>query len=273
MEELARIEAKLQSLSELEELVGALRSMAASRAREAQAAFTGTRSYRETVEGAIAVIAPLVPSRPAPGAGEHMLIVVTSENGFVGGFNNRLVERAARLRQEGERLILVGRRGQVAAAERGMEPDRVFGMTSRAGGVTALARRIAAGVKGAGAVRLLYAGHRPGAAFEIEEKPVLPLDEARQKGAVPPVPPLFQLPPETLLERLSWEYLFAEIAAALMESLASENGARLRTMDAAARNIEDRLEKLRREEQMARQEETTADMLDVVIGAEAVNHG
>jgi F-type H+-transporting ATPase subunit gamma len=44
-------------------------------------------------------------------------------------------------------------------------------------------------------------------------------------------------------------------------------------MDAAARNIEKKLDRLRRDERVARQEKTTADMLDVVTGAEAVNHG
>jgi F-type H+-transporting ATPase subunit gamma len=42
------------------------------------------------------------------------------------------------------------------------------------------------------------------------------------------------------------------------------------TMDAAARNIDARLDKLRREERTARQEQTTADMLDVIVGSEAV---
>lgn len=273
MEQLSRIETRLASLSELGELVGALRSMAASRAQEAQEAFAGTRAYRETVAGAIASVAASFPAAETEEGGGRALIVLTSENGFVGGFNNRLVEKAAQLLQTGERLILVGRRGQVAASERGLTFTTVFGMTSRAGGVTALARRIAAQVEGTGAVRILHAEHRPGTAFKIAERMVLPLEPARPSARQAPQPPIIQVPPARLLRQLSWEYLFAELAAALMESLASENGERLRTMDAASRNIEDRLDKLRREERAARQEETTADMLDVVVGAEAVNHG
>ena len=64
----------------------------------------------------------------------------------------------------------------------------------------------------------------------------------------------------------------AEIAIALMESPASENTARFRTMDVASRNFDDRLKKLTVEERAARQEETTSDMLDVVTGAEALKN-
>jgi len=284
MEQLARIEAHLHSLQELGELVGALRSMAAARAREAQEAFEGTRAYSSIVGRAIAGIAPLlVQDGPAGGraagpdsadgpAPRDALVLVTSENGFVGGFNTALVERSAALRRTDERLVVAGRRGQIAAAERGIAPDHAFAMTSRVKGVTALARGIAERIAGARRVRLVYACYRPGGAFEVTERQVLPLDAA-DFAAPAPDRPLHHLPPGALMSELAEEHLFAEIAHALMESLAAENGARLGTMDAAARNIEKKLDRLRRDERVARQEKTTADMLDVVTGAEAVNHG
>jgi F-type H+-transporting ATPase subunit gamma len=274
VEELARIQSRLHSLEELDSLVGALRSMAASRAREAQEAFAGTRAYAAIVARAIAEVAPLARDWPAdsrPSA--RILLVVTSENGFVGGFNNRLIDRALGLRRPGERLVLVGRRGQVAAAERDVTPDLCFAMASRMGGVAALARRIAAQLSDVTGARLVFAGYRPGAAFEIETRQVLPLEARPGAGDRPPAAPLHHLPPEALLAELAGEYLFAAIADALMQSLASENGARLRTMDAASRNIGTKLERLQRDERVARQEKTTSDMLDVVTGAEAVNHG
>lgn len=271
MEDLARIEAKLGSFAELGDLIGALRSMAASRAREAQEAFAGAQSYRTTVGSAIAAVLPLARSRATPERGGRALIVVTSENGFVGGYNNRLVDRAEVERADGERLVIVGRRGQVSASERGLLVDLAFAMTARAEGVTAVARRIAAGIGEAGKVRILHAEHRPQASSEIALRQTLPLAATQFEADTPPVSPLLHLAPDRLLDQLSREYVFAEIAAALMESLAAENTARLRTMDAASRNIEDRLDGLRRQERAARQEETTADMLDVVIGAEAVS--
>jgi F-type H+-transporting ATPase subunit gamma len=276
MEQLARIEARLNSLQELDELVGALRSMAASRAREAQEAFEGTRAYTAIVERAIAEVAPLAAPRSGRAEGRspedgRVLLVITSENGFVGGFNNRLIDHALGARETGEPLAIVGRRGQIAATERHVAPDLTFPMTSRAQGVTALARRIAARLSDATTVRVVFARYRSGASFDLETRQVLPLGAVSTPGAAA-LPPLHHLPPDVLLAELGSEYLFAEIAHALMESLASENGARLRTMDAATHNIDDKLEKLRRDERVARQAQTTSDMLDVVTGAEAVNH-
>lgn len=275
MEELSRIKARLESLSELGELVGALRSMAASRAREAQEAFAGTRAYSEFVERAIAEVDLLLPEGSGTvlndGAAGKVLLVIASENGFVGLFNGKLIEHALEIRQKDEELVIVGRRGQITASEHGLTEAACFPMTSRVQGVTALARRIAARISGAAAVRIVFAQHRPGAVFDVVTKPVLPFGEMSVRpGRVSPV---VHIPPKVLLSRLAGEYLFAEIAHALMESLASENGARMRAMDSASRNIGDRVEDLRRNEHIARQEKTTTEMLDVVTGAEAVAQG
>lgn len=272
MEQLARIEARLDSLAELSDLVGALRSMAASRAREAQAALAGTRAYCGIVTRAIADIAPEgVAGSPSPSESAPVLLLVTSEHGFVGGFNTRLVEHAAQDRATDERLIVVGRRGQVAAAEAGLPVDMAFPMTSRVDGITPLARRIAARVSDVGRARIASAWHGTGAACRIASHPVLPLGDLLPGAAPAAWPPLRHLPAARLLQDLAAEYLFARIADALMESFASENGARLMAMDAASRNIDDRLETLRREERAARQEAATSDMLDLVSGTEAVN--
>jgi F-type H+-transporting ATPase subunit gamma len=272
MEDLSRIEARLTSIAELSELVGALRSMAASRAREAQEASQGTKHYAAIVERAIRDIAPLVGAPGAAEAAVPVLLVIASENGFVGGFNMRVLDRALEERREGERLFVVGRRGQIAAAEREVDPDDGVAMSTRKDGVTPLARRVAKRIAGATAVRLVSARWLSGASHRIEVRKVLPLDLPHEVGFSRLDAPLHHLPPGELLDGLAQEYLFAEIADALMESLASENAARLRTMDAASRNIDERLERLKREERAARQEQTTSDMLDVVTGAEAINH-
>jgi len=275
MEKLARIEARLESLGELSELVGALRSMAAARAREAQEASAGTKQYCAIVGRAIQEISPLaagcgLSAENAPDEGA-VLLVITAENGFVGGFNNRLIETALEARRPEERLFIVGRRGQIAALERDIKADAPFAMTSRRDGVTPLARRIGKHLSNTAGARIVFARSTSGANYDIEVRQVLPLHVPEPSATNPLDAPLHHLPPSELLEGLAAEYLFGEIANALMQSLASENAARLRTMDAASRNIDDRLRKLEGEERAARQEETTSDMLDVVTGAEALS--
>lgn len=274
MEEQSRIKARLESLGELGELVNVLRSVAASRTREAQQAFEGTRAYKSVVERAIAEVSLLVPKSadrsPANAASGRALLVVTSENGFVGLLNSRLIDHALKLKEPDQDLVLVGRRGQIAASERGVANAITFPMTLRVQDVTPLARRIAVRLSGVAWAQAVHARHRPGADFDIVSTPILPMADisANPDGKLPVV----HLAPDVLLARLASEYLFAEIAHTLMEALASENGARMRAMDLASRNIDGRIDDLRRDERIARQEKTTTEMLDVVIGAEAVNH-
>jgi F-type H+-transporting ATPase subunit gamma len=271
MAELARIESRLENLGQLGELFGALRSMAASRTREAQEALVGTQGYCETVDRAIASLRTEVASQTAPDNGAALLLVITSETGFVGGFNSRIMDRVQDLRAPGETLALVGRRGQILASERRQPVDLTFPMTSRVDGVTPLARRIAASLSHLSHARVVFSRRRKGAGFEVAARPILPL--ARPPGQDGKLDaPLHHLSTATLLDRLAQEYLFGEIAHALMQSLVSENSARLTTMDSASRTADEMIQKLEREQRAARQEQTTSDMLDMVVGTEAVTH-
>jgi len=275
MEHLAKVKARLTSLTELHDLVGALRSMTATQAKEAQRAISGTQSYARVIEHAIAGAAQLAggekPDLPgASGGGRGVLIAVGAEHGFVGGFDVGILTRVQAIRAPGERLVLVGSRGLARAREMAISCEGSHRMTSRVAGIPALARRICKETETAPAVRIVFAAPRAGARFEVRERAILPLSPRLLEAGTRPVPPLHHLAPADLLQRLSSEYLFAEVARALMESLASESNARLSTMDAAARNIDDRLDKLQHELRRIRQEEITADLLDVVTGTEAV---
>lgn len=272
MAELARIEARLESLEQLGVLVSAMRSMAAVRAREAQEALTGTEAFTTTIRKAIERLGPAATAASKEETGRPVLVAITSENGFVGGFNSHVMEQVRDSRADDETLVLIGRRGQILAREMRVRPDIALPMTSRVSGVTQLARRIGKSLNGVTRARLVFAQHRESGTFSARHRQVLPLDPVLAQFN-DSARPLHHLPVADLLDRLAAEYLFAEIAHALMESLLCEHNARLLTMDAASRNIDARFDKLRREERMARQEQTTSDMLDVIVGSEAVNHG
>ena len=271
MEQLSRIVARRQSLENLHELVDALRTMAASHAREAGEALAGTRRYRAVIEGAVTAAAALPGAAPPSGqeGAGRVLIVLGSEHGFVGGFNQRIVERALAARAPGERLILVGQRGAMRADENGLPVDDLLPMTTHVRGIAAVARRLADRLGAVAQARIVYAAARAGAQSDVQVQQLLPAAPAAAETGNR-LPPLHHLPPRDLLARLWQELLFAEVANALMESLASENGARLHAMEAAGRNIGRRLDQLRQREAIVRQEEITADLIEIVSGAEAV---
>jgi len=201
-----------------------------------------------------------------------VLIAVCAEHGFVGAFNERLVDRAEAELQASplSKLAVVGRRGAMLAEERGLPIAVSFPMATHVGGVLGVTRPVADYMRATAKARIVYGAYRQGGNFEIEVKDILPLNPAilirsRQRSA-----PLHHLAPETLLRRLASEYLFAEVTRAVMQSLASENAARLRVMEAADRNIGDKVEILTRMERSVRQETITAELLDVITGTEAV---
>ena len=273
MEELARVDKHLHELGELSSLVRALRSMAASRAREARDASRSTARYAGLIERAILAIMPFTPAF-APEAqasdGTAFLVAITSESGFVGALNHHVLDKANDALTSTERLLVVGRRGQSVAAERGLDVDAGFRVASRPNGVTHVAREIVKRLGTTRSVRLLFARPTSGARYTLELQQAVPLAVDRRTDESRLAAPLHHLPAEELLHGLLSEYLFAKVADALMEGLASENAARLSTMDSASRNIRDRVERLQRQAVAARQERTTSDLLEVVVGAQAV---
>jgi F-type H+-transporting ATPase subunit gamma len=275
MEQLPRLQARISSLAELRDLIRALRALAATHVQEAQGALPGIRRYVDVVEDAIAEGAALLEAAdglaaPAGPSDASVLIVVCSEHGFVGAFNERLLDRAEAERKAGQALLVIGRRGAILAAERGLDVERSFSMATHVGGVLGVTRRVAERLAVVSTADVLFAGYRRGGEFEPEARSILPLDPALLARSERRSPPLHHLAPDTLLQRLASEYLFGEITHAVMESLASENGARLRAMETADHNIGDKLDELRRKEHALRQEAITSELLDVVTGSEAI---
>jgi F-type H+-transporting ATPase subunit gamma len=273
MEALPRLQARLANLRDLRDLFRALRAMAASHVQQAQGALTGIRKYVGVVETAIAegaLLLPGVDAREPSVASGSVLVVACSEHGFVGGFNDRLLERAMEVREAGQDLAVIGQRGAALAAENGLDVARSFPMATHVGGVVAITRRVADYLAAVSSASIVYGSYRKGGQFEVEARRILPLDPKLLAGSARGGPPLHHLPAETLLQRLANEYLFAEITRAVMESLASENAARLGVMEMADRNIGDRLDELGRSERALRQEAITSELLDVVTGSEAI---
>jgi F-type H+-transporting ATPase subunit gamma len=278
MERLPRLQTRIASLAELRDLIRALRALAASHVQEAQGALAGIRRYVEVVEDAIAAGATLLRETSAraatpQAAASGALIVVCSEHGFVGALNERLLDRAAARRREGQQVLVVGRRGAALAAERGLAVARVFPMATHVGGVLGVTRSVADHLAAVPAADVVFGSYRRGGSFEVEARRILPLDPTLLIGAERRNPPLHHLAPALLLRRLAGEYLLAEITRAVMESLASENAARLRIMEMADHNIRDKLDGLRLQAHTLRQEAITSEMLDVVTGSEAILGG
>jgi F-type H+-transporting ATPase subunit gamma len=275
MEQLARLKARLTTLTELGDIIVAMRALAAAALQEGRQALPAVSRYALLIESGISDVAAMLDAtaEPAPedDTGEvETVCVIGSEHGFVGDLNAELLTGVDLHRAS--RLIVIGRRLQGAAAERDLGIAAALPMTTHVAGVPLLARRIAESVGVAARVSLVTVKHEAGKpAVTPTMRKVLPV-QLPAPGARTSPSPLHQLKARELLAELAGEYLLAEISRALIEALIAENRVRLGVLTAADKNVSDKKEELRRKEWTLRQETITTELLDVVVGAEAVSH-
>jgi F-type H+-transporting ATPase subunit gamma len=279
MTRLAEIENHIASMNELLDIVGALRSLAGMRVQEAQRALTGVRRYARSMAGAIGSALLLLPPSTVEkfrSGQQRAVVLYAAEHGFVAGFNGRLIEAAESAIEGSALLFLLGSRGAALAAERGWQPVWAGPMASRSVGVPDTVRRLTAELYARLAtgeishVEAVFTRYRQGAVPSIERRRLLPVDLGSFVIEPPTEPPLHNLPPQMLIEKLVSEYVFALLAEAAVESIASENAARLAAMESARDNVSKKLEQLRQWENQTRQNEVTTELLDLVSGAEAL---
>ena len=281
MTRLSEIEAHIASMDELLDIVGAMRSLAGMRVQEAQRALPGIRRYAQSMAAAIGAALLLMPEPVADIAGDpprRALVLCAAEHGFVGGFNERLLEAAEAVLAPPDSLFVLGSRGAALAGERGRRVAWWRPMATRLAGAPDTVHRLVAELY-AGIVRgkisrveVIFARYRQAGATAIERRLLLPLDTASLAAVQPRQAPLHNLAPRPLLEKLIAEYVFALLTEAAVESISSENAARFAAMESAHDNVAKKLANLRQAAQQARQAEITAELLDLVTGAEALTN-
>jgi F-type H+-transporting ATPase subunit gamma len=269
----------LASMGELLDIVGAMRALASMRVQEAHGALPHIRRYAETMAASIGAALLLLPEagRAKRGAtGRRAFVLFTAEHGFVGAFNERILEAAAKLLEPGDAFFVLGSRGAALAQEQGQPTVWAHAMATRTEGVPETVRHLTAELYdqiargNVARVEVMFARHRQASGATIERRLLFPVDLTSFVLAQPRLPPLHYLPPATLLEKLIADYVFGLLAEAALEGLASENAARFAAMESAHENVSKKLEQLRQDARQARQDEITTELLDLVTGAEAL---
>jgi F-type H+-transporting ATPase subunit gamma len=236
------------------------------------------RAYAEVLGEAIGAALASNAEAPRPGraidrkaAHGHVLLAFCSARGFVGALNERILEAARRATTAGAprpTLFVIGERGATLAEERGLRADWTLPMASRVDDAPELADRIAEmlyrriGEGCADRVTLIHATPA-GGEIGVVERSLVPLDLARFPPAPGAMLPLVTLPPETLVESLAQEYVFAELCEAVVLAFAAENEARMRAMIEARNNAQKTLEELEARHRQKRQEEITEEIIEL----------
>lgn len=290
---LAEIERHIRSMEELQRIVGAMRAIASMRVQEAVRALASVREYgsrlAEGVHDALAIAseeAHLVggdPARrsdarrgPAGASARRAIVLFASEHGFVGGFNERLIEAVESDLTATDALMIVGARGAAVAAERGHSAARAHPLATRLMGIPETVRLLEETLlpwitrDEIVQAEVIFSRHGQSGDVSIERRRLFPLQLADTRATRGGLVPLHDLPLPQLLEKLTGEYIVAQLTQAATEALAAENAARFAAMESARDNVVRKLDTLRLDASRARQEEVTTELLDLLTGEQAV---
>lgn len=281
-DKLSDVQTRIESVQELETVVGAMRGIAAARSREARTRLDGIRACAAIVGAAIGDALMLDQNDEVPSsAGDDSLqvaIVICAEQGFVGTFNEHVIEEAGRrTRSESTEYFVLGDRGVAIAAEHGMKVGWSAPMVAHADEVSALASRVTEALYARLAdarvrrVTVLHALPKLSATLEIVERILLPFDFKRFAAPDRRIAPLVTLPVPKLLAKLAEEYVYAQLCEAIMLSFSAENEARMRAMIAARTNVHNKLDQLVGDFRQLRQEEITSEIVELSAGNLAAN--
>jgi len=277
---LSDVRRQRESVVQLRSIVIAMRGIAASRAQNARLLVPGISAYADAISGSIGqALRMLVHDQRRPPHERHenrCLILFCAEQGFAGAFNERILEAAAR-RSQAKVVLMIGSRGVALALERGLSLAWSAPMVTHPDGIPRLANAVAEALYefiedlDINCVDVVFAQPMSGGAVSVESRSLIPIDFERFAIPLDQNPPIATLPPDVLLDRLAREYIYAQICEACVYAFAAENEARMTVMTAAKANIETKLAVLSRRESELRQQEITAEVVELTAGTEAIS--
>ncbi len=276
-ERLADIGARINGVRQLGAVVNAMRGIAAARAQQARNQLAAVDAYAATIAAAISRVLALLPEGrdgQADAPGRPALVLFCAEQGFAGAFSGRVLD-AAGAGVAGAGLFLIGTRGLAVAAERGITPGWSAAMPSHSSGIPKLADTIAGALHawaadgGPGRIDAVFTDWQPGRGRSVQSRRLLPLDPALFPQSKDLNAPLLNLVPSALLTGLAAEHLHAQLCNAALHAFAAENEARMEAMAAARTQIERQLSSLQASQRTVRQEEITAEIIELAAGETA----
>jgi F-type H+-transporting ATPase subunit gamma len=291
---------RIASVQNIRKITRAMEMVAAARLRRAEQRIEHLRPYagairrmtRQAAEAAGGEIGSLPILQQHESEQTIAILLVTADRGLAGAFNSQILRAGLRAAGDYESdgrdisFYASGRRGVSSLAFRGRDVVGGYtGFTERPS--YADAREIAEDLMTAyvdgkvDRVDILYNGYVSPLVQEVRRETLLPLQEAtilesdddedsEDEGTGHNALVEYEPGPEEILERLIPDYVEISLYRALLESTASELGARMTAMRNASQNAGEVIEDLTLEMNRARQAEITQEIMEVVAGAEAL---
>ena len=299
------VKTRIESVKNIRKITRAMEMVAAARLRRAEQRIAALRPYagairrmtRQAAEAAGSEISNLPILKQHENENRVAILLVTGDRGLAGAFNSQILRAGLRAAAEHEgegRDVLFyasGRRGVSSLGFRGREVAGAYvGFTDRP--AYADARNIAEDLMAAyvdgevDRVEVFYNGYVSPLVQQVRRETLLPLQEATILEAAEDEDAdddgrdrddsghhalvEYEPGPDEILQRLVPDYVEISIYRALLESTASEHGARMTAMRNASQNAGEVIDDLTLEMNRARQAEITQEIMEVVAGAEAL---
>jgi F-type H+-transporting ATPase subunit gamma len=284
---------RIRSVTNTRKITRAMELVAAAKLRRAQTRIEAMRPYAERMQELMVGTArasssvrglPLLQRREISRAA---IVPLTGDRGLAGAFNAQILRDAFALERElraagtDVRWLVAGKKGVSSLRFRRYELVQSwagFSDSPRYFNAQAIANRLAElySEQEVDQVFVIYNAFESALVQRVTRQEVLPIpeqvlergDDDRSEALLGDF--IYEPEPEQILERLLPVYVETELYRALLESAASEQGARMTAMRNASKNAGELIEQLTLQKNRARQAEITQEILEVVSGADAL---
>ncbi|MCC6728859.1 MAG: ATP synthase F1 subunit gamma [Chthonomonadales bacterium] len=285
MATMRQIRSRIRVAKNIQQITKAMKMVAVARLKRAQDRVQAARPFaermREVVErlaGAVGDAAqhPLLEQRPVSTVG---ILIVTADRGMCGGYNSAVIRLAVELatQQEGRdvRLYVIGRKGNAFFRRRGYAVVASPAINANAlshGEAVELARDMTARFEQGefDELQVVFTEFVTAITQRPRAVKLLPIEPVAGEEGGTPEETIFEPGPRELLGVMLPRYLTTQIYQALLESFASEHGARMTSMSSATDNAGKMISGLTLTLNRARQAAITKEISEIVGGAEAL---
>ena len=299
MANLKDLKVRITSVQSTKKITSAMKMVAAAKLRRAQESAEAARPFAERMErmlGSLAASLGGVDGAPELLAGNgkdqtHLLVAFTADRGLCGGFNGSIVRQtrkmAHKLKADGKavKILFVGRKAHdvmkrefanetidvvIGIGKKGVEFHEATGVADR---ITTMFEAREFDV-----CKIVFNRFQSAMTQIVTPQQLIPFspavvgDEDEESAAVegPKSVYIFEPDEEEILADLLPRNLGMQIFQAMLESSASEHGARMSAMDSASRNAGDMIDSLTMTYNRTRQAVITKELIEIISGAEAL---
>ncbi len=290
MPNLQGIRRRIKSVKSMRQITKAMKLVSASRLRRAQERVTSARPYSKKLREVLAGLAakagefshPLIDER---GDENIVVVLITADKGLCGAFNTNLLKAVVEFEKQnaGKRIsyITIGRKGRDFVRRRGgkilAEHIGLVSKTIRYEQAAEIAQSVidiysteSETEPPPDKVYIIYNEFKSALQQILIVNQILPVSQLSSSSDENVLDYLYEQPPAEILGRMLPHYVETQLFQGLIESVASEHGARMTAMDSANKNAAEVISKLTLKLNRVRQASITNEIIEVVSGAAAI---